>query len=477
MFFEEEWADRVDKLNEECGVFGIYASGKDVAQLTYFGLFALQHRGQEGCGMAVSDGKDIDFYKNLGLVAEVFKQDILNNLKGHIAVGHTRYSTTGANSEVNTQPIVARYLQGQIALVHNGNLVNAGDLRTRLATNGSVFQTTIDTEVILNLIARHSQNELEESLMKAMIDLRGSYAVVVMNENKLYAMRDPFGNRPLCIGKLDGGYAVASESCALDAVGAKFLRNVLPGEIITIDEEGLHSLHSFVKGEDALCIFEYVYFARPDSNIDGVNVNKARRNMGHELAQEVIVDADIVIPVPDSGTVAAIGYAEASGIPFAQGILKNRYAGRTFIQPTQDLRELMVKLKLSPIEEEISGKKIAVVDDSIVRGTTSKKLVQLLRDRGAKEIHFLVTSPPVKYPCYYGIDTSNRDTLIAVQKDLEGIKEYIGVDSLHYLSLEGLVRAVGGERGFCAACMNGNYPMGLPDDKELGKDSLERKGQ
>lgn len=476
MYLENELEDRIDKLNEECGVFGVYAPDKDVAQLAYFGLFALQHRGQEGCGIAVSDGKGIDFYKNIGLVSEVFKQEVLNKLKGHIAIGHTRYSTTGANSELNTQPIVARYLQGQIALAHNGNLVNAGELRTRLATNGSVFQTTIDTEVILNLIARHSQNELEESLMKAMIDLKGSYAAVVMNESKLYAVRDPYGNRPLCIGQLgEKGYVVASESCALDAVGAKFLRDVAPGEIIIIDENGMRSVNNFVKGEDALCIFEYVYFARPDSNIDGVNVNKARRNMGRELAKEIIVDADIVIPVPDSGTAAAIGYAEAAGIPFTQGILKNRYAGRTFIQPTQDLRELMVKLKLNPIEEEIAGKRVAVVDDSIVRGTTSKKLVQLLRDRGAAEVHFLVTSPPVKYPCYYGIDTSDRSTLIAVQKDLEGIKNYIGVDSLHYLSIEGLIRAVSSEQGFCAACLDGRYPIGLPDNKNLGKDFLERK--
>ncbi len=476
MAFEEEFdEDRLDKMNEECGVFGIYAPGRSAAQMTYFGLFALQHRGQEGCGIAVSDGTSIDYYKNIGLVSEVFKQDTLNRLEGHMAIGHVRYSTTGANSELNTQPIVARYLQGQLALAHNGNLTNAGALRTKLATNGSVFQTTIDTEVIVNLIARHGQNDLEESLMKSMIDLKGSYSLVVMNEKKLYAVRDPYGNRPLCVGTLDnGGYAVASESCALDAVGAKFLRDVRPGEIIVIDEDGLHSLQNFVKSEDALCIFEYIYFARPDSNIDGVNVNKARRNMGQELARQANVDVDIVIPVPDSGTTAAIGYAEESGHTFTQGILKNRYAGRTFIQPTQDLRELMVKLKLNPIEEELTGKRVAVVDDSIVRGTTSRKLVQLLRDRGATEVHFLVSSPPVKYPCYYGIDTSDRSKLIAAQKDLEGIRDYIGADSLHYLDLEGLLRAVGGERGFCTACLDGKYMLGLPDDRDLGKDALER---
>lgn len=468
--------DEMDKMNEECGVFGIYAPKKEVAELTYFGLFSLQHRGQEGCGIATSNGSDINYYKNTGLVSEVFKQDILNDLQGHMAIGHVRYSTTGANSQLNTQPIVARYLQGQLALAHNGNLTNAGELRNKLATNGSLFQTTIDTEVIINLIARHGQNDLEQSLMKAMIDLEGSYALVVMNEKKLFGMRDPFGNRPLCIGTLGkNGYVIASESCALDAVGAKFLRDVEPGEIVMMDEAGLHSLHHFAKPKSALCLFEYIYFARPDSNIDGINVNKARRIMGHELAKEIALDVDIVIPVPDSGTTAAIGYAEETGLTFTQGILKNRYAGRTFIQPTQDLRELMVKLKLNPIEEEISGKRLAVVDDSIVRGTTSRKLVQMLRDRGAKEVHFLVSSPPVKYPCFYGIDTADRSKLIAAQMTDEEIKDYIGVDSLHYLSMEGLLASVaGGHRDFCTACLDGHYPLGLPDDKEIGKDVLER---
>ncbi|MGM9526189.1 MAG: amidophosphoribosyltransferase, partial [Peptococcaceae bacterium] len=310
--------------------------------------------------------------------------------------------------------------------------------------------------------------------MKAMIDLKGSYALVIMNEKKLYAVRDPYGNRPLCVGKLgEDGYVVASESCALDAIGATFLRDVEPGEILTIDENGIHSTRLFSNMGDALCVFEFIYFARPDSNIDGINVNKARRLMGRELGKEAPLDVDIVISVPDSGTTAAIGYAEEIGVPFTQGILKNRYAGRTFIQPSQELRELMVKLKLNPIRDALEGKRVAVVDDSIVRGTTSRKLVKLLREHGAKEVHFLVSAPPVKYPCYYGIDTGIQEELIAHKYDIDGICEYIGADSLHYLSMEGLLRSVAGSRGFCAACLDGNYPMGVPCNCKGPKDALE----
>lgn len=466
--------DRLDKLNEECGVFGIYAPHRSVSQLLYLGLFSLQHRGQEGCGMAIANGKKIDYYKNLGLVSDVFTQNILDGLQGHLGIGHVRYSTTGENSQLNTQPVVARYQRGQIALAHNGNLINAAELRNRLMEHGSLFQTTIDTEQIVGLLARNGNDEMEQAMMKAMIDLKGSYSLVVMNEEKLYAVRDPFGNRPLCIGTLKGGgFVVASESCALDAVGAAFLRDVAPGEIITIDEKGLTSSHMFANQGDALCVFEFIYFARPDSNIDGINVNKARRLMGLELAKEAPVDADIVISVPDSGTTAAIGYAEGTGIPYTQGILKNRYAGRTFIQPSQDLRELMVKLKLNPIRDALEGKRVAVVDDSIVRGTTSRKLVNLLREHGATEVHFLVSAPPVKYSCYYGIDTGNRDELIASRyDDIEDICKFIGADSLHYLSLEGLLNSVAGHRNFCTACLNGEYPMGTPC-QHAGKESLK----
>lgn len=470
--FEDSLFD--DQLHEECGVFGIYMPGHDVAQLLYLGLFSLQHRGQEGCGMAISNGKKIEYYKNLGLVSDVFSQSILEGLHGDVGIGHVRYSTTGENSQLNTQPVVARYRQGQIALAHNGNLTNAVELRERLMENGALFQTTIDTEQIVGLIASHGKNDLENALMKAMIDLKGSYALVIMNEQKLYAVRDPYGNRPLCIGTIgDNGYVVASESCALEAVGAKFLRDVQPGEIVTIDEQGLKSTRMFSDVGDALCVFEFIYFARPDSNIDGINVNRARRLMGHYLAQEANIDADIVISVPDSGTTAAIGYAEESRLSFTQGILKNRYAGRTFIQPSQELRELMVKLKLNPIRDALEGKRVAVLDDSIVRGTTSRKLVKLLREYGATEVHFLVSSPPVKYPCYYGIDTGDKEQLIAAKyNDVEQIREYIGADSLHYLSLEGLLKAVAGERHFCTACLNGEYPMGLPCHCDKNKEAL-----
>ena len=413
------------QIHEECGVFGIYAKGCDVAQLTYFGLFALQHRGQEGCGIAVENEDGIAYKRGLGLVTEVFNTDNLGKLKGDVAIGHVRYSTTGQNTENNVQPMVGYYEQGQIALAHNGNLANTEELRERLSRNGAVFQAKLD------------------------------------------AARDPYGNRPLCLGKYKDGYVVASESCALTTIGAEFIRDLLPGEVIVIDDSGITSyMPEFKeKPKKAHCIFEYVYFARPDSTLDGINVNVTRRQMGAILAKEIQkLDVDIVIPVPDSGTTAAIGFAEAQGLTFTQGILKNRYAGRTFIQPTQALRELMVNLKLNPIFEEIGGKRVAVVDDSIVRGTTSKRLIERLRESGAKEVHFLVTCPPVTHSCFYGIDTGNRDTLIGATHSLEEIAKYINADSLHFLSLEGLLESVGGSENFCTACLDGKYHMGTPKD-------------
>lgn len=466
--------ERLDKLSEECGVFGIYAPGLDVARLTYFGLFALQHRGQESAGIAVTNGCGIQVHKDMGLVAEVFNEENINKLKGSIAIGHVRYSTTGASLALSAQPLVCRYLQGSVALAHNGNLTNANELRDNLAINGSVFQSTIDTELIINLIARYGQNPIEESLLKCMIDIKGAYSLVVMTEDKLIGVRDPFGNRPLCIGKLgEGAYVLASESCALDTIGAELIRDVEPGEIVVIDEKGIESQRIFNKEKSAVCIFEYIYFARPDSIIDGISVNHARRKMGSQLAKEAPLDVDVVIPVPDSGTAAAIGYAETLGIRFSQGLLKNRYAGRTFIQPEQKVREMGVQLKLSPIRQEIEGKKVAVIDDSIVRGTTSKKLVEMLRKNGAQEVHFLVSSPPVTYPCYYGIDTSERGQLIAAQRELEEIREFIAADTLHYLSHEGLFEAMGQGKGFCSACLDGDYPIIIPPPEELGKHILE----
>ena len=465
-----------NEIHEECGVFGVYSQEtRNVARTCYYGLYALQHRGQEGCGIAVSEGKAINHYKNLGMVTDVFNQSTLDSLNGYLGIGHVRYSTSGqSKTQQNTQPIVARFQHGQIALAHNGSLTNAAELRNHLMERGSLFHTTIDSEQIVGLIASHGQDDMEQAMLKAMIDLKGSYSLVIMTENKLYAVRDPYGNRPLCLGKIgEDGYVVASESCALDAIGATFLRDVEPGEILTIDENGLHSTKLFNHEKNALCIFEFIYIARPDSNIDGINVNKARRLMGRELAKEAPLDVDTVIAVPDSGTTAAIGYAEESGIPYTQGILKNRYTGRSFIMPTQEMREQMVKLKLNPIRDALEGKRIAVVDDSIVRGTTSRKLVKLLREYGAKEVHMLISAPPVKYPCFYGVDTGNPDELIASKKSVDEICEYIGADSLHYLSMEGILRAVEWSGcGFCTACLNGEYPMGTPNYENV-KEALE----
>lgn len=450
-----------DKPKEECGVFGIYAPELEVAQLTYYGLYALQHRGQESAGIAVSDGHNIQVDKGMGLVSEVFTARGIEALQGKMAIGHVRYSTTGSSLLANAQPLVMHYQKGMMALAHNGNLTNATELRGELGKDGAVFQTTVDSEVIINLIARYRRVNLEDALVKTMLDLKGAYALVIIAENKLIGVRDPFGVRPLCIGQVEGQYCLASESCALDTIGAEFIRDVEPGEIITIDEEGLHARQGLPSQKSAGCAFEYIYFARPDSTIDQLNVTESRRRMGIELAREYPVDADIVIPVPDSGMSAALGYSEASGIPFEQGLLKNRYVGRTFIQPTQEMREVAVRLKLNANAQVLKGKRVVMIDDSIVRGTTSSKLVDMLRKAGAKEVHLLISSPPVLYPCYYGIDTAEREKLIATQLDAEGIREFVGADSLYYLSAEGLLRALGG-RSVCLACFNGDYPASVP---------------
>jgi len=463
-----------DKPVEECGVFGIYAPGRDVTRLTYYGLYALQHRGQESAGIAVADGKRVQLYKDMGLVPEVFSADTLDKMQGDLAIGHVRYSTTGSSHAINAQPLVFRYTAGQLGLAHNGNLTNVTELRAQLSSTGSVFQSSTDSEVIVNLIARYSQSTLEEALMKCMIDIKGAYSLVLLTENKLIAVRDPHGFRPLCIGSTDGGYVVASESCALDTVGAKFLRDIEPGEIVVINNQGLESLHVLPAKRRAHCIFEYIYFARPDSQIDGFNVNRVRRKMGHQLAAEFPVDADLVIPVPDSGTASARGYAEATGIPFEEGLMKNRYIGRTFIQPSQDMRDLAVRLKLNPVKEVLAGKRVVMVDDSIVRGTTSGKLVNMLRECGVKEVHMCLSSPPVIRSCYYGIDTSDEKELIAANMSLDEIRTSIGADSLHYLSLEGLLDIFGDYReNFCTACFSGNYPVEVMKPKDTGKYSLE----
>ncbi|MCR6544737.1 amidophosphoribosyltransferase [Dehalobacterium formicoaceticum] len=463
-----------EKPKDECGLFGIYGHNMDVATMTYYGLYALQHRGQESTGITVSDGKEFKNHKDMGLVGEVFNEKILAPLKGHLAIGHVRYSTVDSGLAVNTQPLDFRYLKGLISLAHNGSLINANEIRQRLALNGSVFQTTSDTEVIVKLIARYGQSSIEEALMKMMIDIKGAYSLLVMTEDQLIGVRDPHGVRPLCIGKKGKSYILASETCALDTVGAEFIRDVDPGEIVIIDNDGLRSIHAMKSSEQAFCIFEFVYLARPDSNFDGRNVTLVRRAMGRQLAQEYPIDADIVIPVPDSGVPAALGYAEASGIPYMEGLMKNRYIGRTFIKPTQKMRETAVRLKLNPIRDIIEGKRVVMVDDSVVRGTTSKQIVQMIRNAGAKEVHLMVSSPTVKYPCYYGIDTQERNQLIAVKQSIEEIREYIGADGLHFLSLEGMVEATGSSKdSFCAACFTGEYPLGI--SKRVGEYPMEQE--
>jgi amidophosphoribosyltransferase len=461
VFYEVE----EDKFKDECGVFGIFmnnpVSTTDAARTTFYGLYALQHRGQESAGIAVSDGHKIRLHKGMGLVSDVVKSQDIEQLPGNIAIGHVRYSTTGGSAYVNAQPLVFHYLKGMVALAHNGNLVNTVELRKRLETYGSVFQTTTDTEIIANLLARYSQDSMEDALAKSMIDIKGAFALLIMTEDRLVGVRDQMGVRPLCIGKLNGDYIMASESAALDTVGAEFVRDVNPGEVVVIDCNGLRSLQVIKSPRKAHCIFEYVYFARPDSTIDGLNVNRVRRELGKQLAQEYKIDADIVISVPDSGTAAALGYAEESGLPFEEGLMKNRYVGRTFIQPTQQMRELGVRLKLNAVGEVVAGKRIIMIDDSIVRGTTSKKIVQMLRNVGAKAVHVLIASPPTSYPCYYGIDTSRREELIASTMDVGQINQYIGADSLHYISMEGMFAAMKSDaRNFCAACFSGDYPAG-----------------
>jgi len=456
-----------DKVKDECGVFGIYGPGRKVSRITYFGLHALQHRGQESAGIGVSDGKNIKVHKGMGLVTEVFNESILKELKGIIAIGHVRYSTTGSSSIINAQPLVFRYFWGMAALAHNGNLTNSGKLARKLGEKGAVFQSTSDTEIIANLLARCGEDDMVPAVKRIVSDLQGAYSLIIMTKNKLLGLRDPHGFRPLCLGELDGSPVLASETCALNTVGAKFVRDVQPGEIVVADGDGVKSIFLGSKEKQGLCIFEYVYLARPDSNIDGRNVNLVRLEMGRQLARETRVDADMVISVPDSGTTAALGYAREANIPYMPGLIKNRYVGRTFIQPSQKLRDLGVRLKLNPVREILKGKRVIMIDDSIVRGTTSRKIVQLVRYAGAREVHMMVSSPPIKYSCYYGIDTSSPDELIAAQKDVDEICKHIGADSLHYLSLEGLIKAVGFPcNKTCVACFNGDYPTEVPDARK-----------
>lgn len=451
-----------DKMSEECGVFGIFnADGESsAAELSYLGLIALQHRGQESAGICANHQGDFNLHKGMGLVENVFTEEDIQNLKGEMAVGHVRYSTSGSSKLANAQPILINSIKGDLSLAHNGNLINGAELRNNLEQNGSIFHSTLDTEVIAHLTARSFEDDIKEALIQSLHQLKGAFSLVVMTEDTLIAVRDPKGFRPLSLGKLGDSYVVASESCAFDIIGAEFMRDVEPGEVLIINKDGIESRRYTAETETRLCVFEYIYFARPDSSIAGQNVLLARKEMGRQLAKEMDIEADIVVPVPDSGIAAALGFAEEAGIPYAQGILRNRYLGRTFIQPTQEIRDLKVRLKLSPVKEIIKDKKVILIDDSIVRGTTSKQIISRIKEAGAKEVHMAISSPPVEHPCYFGLDTSRRQELIASSNSIEEISESIEADSLHYLSQAGMLKSIEVDEklGFCTACFDGEYP-------------------
>ncbi len=448
---------------EKCGIFAVY-NHPEAAKLAYFGLYALQHRGQESAGIVSSDGKSISEYKAMGLVHDVFNEEILSKLKGHIALGHVRYSTTGSSLLLNAQPFCVHYSGKSFAIAHNGNLVNAVRLRKELEKRGSIFQTTMDSEIILHLIVKELRNGIENAILKTMKRIKGAYSLVIMTEDSLIAIRDPNGFRPLCLGKINSSYVIASETCALDLVEAKYIRDIMPGEILIINEKGLRSIKSGINAKISQCIFELIYFARPDSMVFGENVYMFRKRQGMLLAKEYPIDADLVMPFPDSGNYAAIGYAQASGIPFEMGMIRNHYVGRTFIQPSQSMRDFGVKVKLNPVKELIAGKRVIIIEDSIIRGTTAKLRVKTLREIGAKEVHMLVSCPPHCYPCVYGIDFSTKGELIAATKSVKEIEEFLGLDSLGYLSKESLVKATTiPEEKLCLACFTGQYPVPLED--------------
>ena len=458
-------------MRESCGVFGVYASGINVAQTVFFALFALQHRGQESAGIAVTDGDGIKLHTNMGLVSQAFTENDLALLKGYIGIGHNRYSTTGSSRPVNAQPIIAKADGLTIALAHNGNIINFELLRDELQQRGYHFHTSSDSEIIANLILASPGQNWQKKIEYAMHRLQGAYSLVILTEDKLIGVRDSLGVRPLCLGTIDNGWSIASESCALDHIGAQFVREVEPGEIVIIDSQGMKSFKK-KNAKKALCIFEYIYFARPDSIIEDKLLYPLREAMGGRLAEEYPVDADFVMGVPDSATASGIGYSNLSAIPYCEGLLKNRYVGRTFIEPDQRIRELGVQLKFNPLSRIIAGKKLIVVDDSIVRGTTTPHVVSLLKKAGAAEIHLRICAPPIRYPCFFGVDMAARWQLIAARKTVPEIREYLGVDSLGYLSLDGLIRAVGLPRDiFCLACFTGAYP--IPVQIEMDKLALE----
>lgn len=464
-----------DKFHEECGVFGVYGH-PEAANLTYLGLYALQHRGQEGAGIVSSDGSRLFVEKEMGLVADIFTEERMNRLPGYIAIGHNRYSTTGSSELKNVQPLIVNFALGSMAIAHNGNLVNAGIIKDELEAYGSIFQSTNDSEVIIHLIAQSRAATFKDRVIEALSSLKGSYSLLILTEKDLIAVRDPHGFRPLCLGSLDGAYVIASESCAFDLIEAEFIREIEPGEMVTINHNGLESSHPFPPAKVTHCVFEFIYFARPDSYIFGENVDFVRKELGKQLCRETAVDADLIIPVPDSGVPHALGYTKEAKIPFDFGLIRNHYVGRTFIEPQQSIRHFGVKIKLNPVRKVVEGKRIIVVDDSIVRGTTSKKIVKMIREAGAKEVHMRIGSPPTVGPCFYGIDTPTRKELIASTHTIEEIRKYVTADSLGYLSIEGMLKVIPNSQGrFCTACFDLDYPVSFPWEMALQLELFEEK--
>ncbi len=457
---------------EECGIFAVYGH-PEAAKLTYFGLYALQHRGQESAGIVSSDGKTIRQHKAMGLVSEVFNESILHELTGHAAIGHVRYSTTGSSILQNAQPFCVHHAGSTMAVAHNGNLVNAHTIRAELERHGSIFQTTMDSEIIVHLLAKASAKGIDEAIINAMKLIRGAYSVVMQTEKAIIGFRDPLGFRPLVIGRMNDAWVLASETCALDLIQAEYVRDLERGEIVIIDHNGLRSIQGLQAPSRSNCIFEFIYFARPDSNIFGRNVYQFRKDLGAALTKEVTTDADFVMPFPDSGNYAAVGYAKAANLPLELAVIRNHYVGRTFIQPSQSMRDFSVRIKLNPVREVLRGKKVVIMEDSVIRGTTSRTRIKEIRDAGASEIVMVVSCPPTRFPCFYGIDFPTRQELIAARMNVEEIREYLGLDGLHYLTIDAMVEAAGGNPDrFCMACFNGEYP--LPPDSVTGKFLLEQ---
>ncbi len=477
---EEDLLESEDKFHDHCGVFGIENSN-EAAKHAFLGLYGLQHRGQESAGIVTSDGFQLYSHKSMGHVAEVFNDAILAQLPGSSAIGHVRYSTTGGSGLVNAQPIQTNSWRGPLALAHNGNLVNSAQLRQKLEERGAIFQSTTDTEVILHLLARSPLDNLDDALRSVLASVCGAYSLVMLTPTRLYAIRDPHGVRPLCLGQLNGSYVVASETCAFDLLGAEYVRDIAPGEILRIEKHELYSTRMPPAARTAFCIFEHVYFSRPDSKVFERSVHKSRYKMGRQLAREAWVEADLVVPVPDSGVTAALGFSDEARIPFTMGLVRNHYVGRTFIQPKQSARHLGVRVKLNPVKELLNNKRIILIDDSIVRGTTSRKIVDLVRQAGAREVHMRISSPPTIAPCYYGIDTPTYKELIAANKSIEEIRDFIGADSLAYLSLEGMKAAVSGGHEFCSACFDEKYPITVASERrqkalfEISKPALQQQ--